>query len=436
LKVFAVKGKRTSLKDSGRLSRRQFLKGSAMAAGAALAWPTIVPSSVFAAEAPSNRVTIGAIGVGEMGKINMQAFQASSGSQVLALCDVDAGHLEEARQLIGLDKKACHRDFRELLQRDDIDAIVNSTPDHWHVPISMAAVRAGKDVYCEKPLTLTIAEGRALVDEVKRYGAILQTGSHQRSSAHFRFACELVRNGRIGKVHTVLVTIPSNNRTCEPTWTPEPVPEGFDYDLWLGPAPWEPYHHQRCHYQFRFIFDYGGGQMTNWGAHHIDIAQWGLGTDDTGPVEIAGEGEFPETGLFTTAKKVKCQAVYAGGVKLVCRTGGSNIRFIGSEGWVDVSREGLVCGPEQLKQEIIKPDEIHLYNSSDHVQNFLDCVKSRKEPIAPAEVGHRTATICHLANIAMLLQRKLKWDPAKESFVGDDVANRMLGRSSRSPWRL
>ncbi len=431
-----MKGKRTDLQDSRRLSRRGFLKGSVMAAGAALAWPTIVPSSVFAADAPSNRITIGAIGVGIMGKINVQEFQGKSGSQVIALCDVDAGHLQEARQLTGLDKKACYKDFRELLQRDDIDAIVNTTPDHWHVPISIAAVRAGKDVYCEKPLTLTIAEGRALVDEVKRYGAILQSGSQQRSSDNFRFACELVRNGRIGEVHTVLVMIPSNNRGCEPTWTPEPVPEGFDYDLWLGHAPWAPYHHQRCHYQFKFIFDYGGGQLTNWGAHHIDIAQWGLGTDDTGPVKITGEGVFPETGLFTTAKKVKFEAKYANGVKLVCRTGGSNTRFVGSDGWIDVSREGMICRPESLKQETIKPDEIHLYKSRDHIQNFLDCVKSRKEPIAPAEVGHRTATICHLGNIAMLLKRKLKWDPAKENFVGDEVANRMLQRSRRAPWRL
>jgi len=431
-----MKGKRTNLKDLRRLSRRGFLKGSAMAAGAALAWPTIVPSSVFGADAPSNRITIGAIGLGEIGKFNVQEFQAKAGSQVLALCDVDAGRLQEARQLTGLDKKACYKDFRELLQRDDIDAIVNSTPDHWHVPISTAAVRTGKDVYCEKPLTLTIAEGRALVDEVKRYGAILQTGSQQRSSDNFRFACELVRNGRIGDVHTVMVMIPSNSRRCRPKWAPEPVPDGFDYDLWLGPAPWAPYHHQRCHYQFKFIFDYGGGQVTNWGAHFIDIAQWGLGTDDTGPVEIEGEGVFPNTGLFTTAKKVRFEAKYANGVKLVCRTGGSNTRFVGSKGWVDVSREGMICKPESLKQETIKPGEIHLYESRDHVQNFLDCVKSRKVPIAPAEVGHRTATICHLGNIAMLLKRKLKWDPAKESFVGDAVANRMLQRSSRAPWRL
>jgi len=419
-----------------RVTRRDFLKSSAVAAGSALAWPMIVPSSVFGADAPSNRITIGSIGVGIMGTSDMKEFKGKGGSEVVAVCDVDAGHLERAGRIAGLDKKSCYRDFRELLARDDIDAVVVVTPDHWHVPISIAAVRAGKDVYCEKPLSLTIAEGRALVNEVKRYGAILQAGSQQRSSDNFRFACELVRNGRIGEVHTVRVGIPGNNRTCEPTWTPAAVPDGFDYDFWLGPAPWAPYHEQRCHYQFRFILDYSGGQVTNWGAHHLDIAQWGLGMDDSGPVEIIGEGEFPKTGLFTTATQVYFEAKYANGVKLICSTGGSNTRFEGSEGWVDVSRGSINCEPESLKNAMIEPDEIHLYESRDHKQNFLDCVKSRKEPIVPAEVGHRTATLCHLGNIAMLLRRKLKWDPKIERFIDDPQASRMLSRPRRAPWRL
>jgi len=432
-----VKNKRANCKGSKqRLTRRDFLKGSAVAAGAALGWPTIVPSSVFGADAPSNRITIGSIGVGIMGTIDMKAFKGKSGSEVVAVCDVDAGHLENAGRIAGLDKKSCYRDFRELLVRDDIDVVVVVTPDHWHVPISIAAVRAGKDVYCEKPLSLTIAEGRALADEVKRYGAILQTGSQQRSSDNFRFACELVRNGRIGEVHTVRVGIPENNRTCEPTWAPEPVPQGFDYDMWLGAAPWEPYTQKRCHYEFRFILDYSGGQVANWGAHHLDIAQWGLGMDNTGPVEIIGDGEFPQTGLFTTATRVYFEAKYANGVKVICSTGGSNAKFEGTEGWVDVSRDGMNCEPESLKKETIKPDEIHLYESRDHQQNFLDCVKSRKEPIAPVEIGHRTATLCHLGNIAMLLRRKLKWDAKIERFIEDTEANRMLSRPRRAPWRL
>ena len=429
-----MKSKRT--KKENKLTRREFLKSSAVATGATLAWPTIVPSSVFGANAPSNRITMGSIGLGGKGTGNMKGFNSKSDSEVIALCDVDANHLESARQRIELDPKSCYKDFRELLARDDIDAVVVNTPDHWHVPISIAAVRVGKDVYCEKPLTLTIAGGRALADEVKRYGRVLQTGSQQRSSDNFRFACELVRNGRIGKVHTVRVGIPGNNRTCEPTWTPEPVPEGFDYDLWLGPAPWAPYIKKRCHYEFRFILDYSGGQPTNWGAHHLDIAQWGLGMDESGPVEIVGKGEFPKTGLFTTATKVDVEYTYANGVKLLLKTDGSNTRFEGTDGWVDVKRGDLNTEPESLKEETIGPNEIHLYESRDHMQNFLDCIKSRRQPITNAETGHRSATLCHLCNISMLLGRKLKFDPVKERFINDISANSMLSRAMRAPWRM
>jgi predicted dehydrogenase len=417
------------------VTRREFLKSSVVTA-AAFAVPTIVPSSVFGANAPSNRITIGSIGLGGMGTGNMKGFKGKSGSQVVALCDVDSGHLEKACQTAGLDEKSCYNDFRDLLARDDVDAVVVSTPDHWHVPASIAAVKAGKDVYCEKPLTLTIAGGRALSDAVKRYGRVLQTGSQQRSGSEFRRACELVRNGRIGKLHTIKVGIPGNNRKCPPTWEAKPVPEGFDYDMWLGPAPWEPYTEQRCHYQFRFILDYSGGQMTNWGAHYLDIAQWGNGADDTGPVEIEGKGDFPESGLFTTAKKVDITYTYANGVKLLLTTGGGNTRFEGSDGWVFVTRGKIDAEPKSLLKEKIGADEIKLYNSRDHKQNFLDCIKSRKDPIASAEIGHRSSTVCHLGNIAMLLGRKVKWDPKKERFINDSAADSMIGRSMRSPWRL
>jgi predicted dehydrogenase len=423
-------------KKLNTISRREFLKNSAFAAGTILAIPSIVPSSVLGADAPSNRIAIGCIGLGAKGTSNMKEFSSKPGTRIIAICDVDANHLETAGQAIGLESKFCYKDFRQLLDRDDIDAVVVSTPDHWHVPVSIAAIRAGKDVYCEKPLTLTIAEGRTLVNEVRHYGRVLQTGSQQRSSDNFRFACELVRNGRISKVHTVRVNILGNNRTCEPTWTPEPVPENFDYDLWLGPALWAPYHHQRCHYEFRFILDYSGGQPTNWGAHHLDIAQWGLGMDNTGPIEIMAQGEFPTTGLFTTTTKVYFEAMYANGVKLICQTGGSNIKFEGVDGWVEVSREGLNTQPESLKKEIIGPNEIHLYKSQNHIQDFLDCVRSRKQPIADVEIGHRTATLCHLGNIAMLLGRRLRWDPQRERFIEDSSANRMLARSMRAPWSL
>jgi len=417
-------------------TRRQFLKTSAIAAGTALVWPTIIPSSVLGADAPSNRITIGSIGVGNQGASNLKGFMGQPGCQVIAICDVDAGYREEARKIAKIEPASCYNDFRDLLSRDDIDAVVICTPDHWHVPISIAAVRAGKDVFCEKPLTLTIAEGRILADEVRRYGRILQTGSQQRSSNEFRFACELVRNGRIGKVHTVRVGILGNNRTCDPTWTPEPVPEGFDYDLWLGPALWAPYNKQRCHYEFRFILDYSGGQVTNWGAHHLDIAQWGLGMDESGPVEIEGRGEFPATGLFTTATKVYFEVTYAIGTKVICQTGGSGTRFEGADGWIYVDRGKLETQPDSLKKEIIGPTEIQLYKSRDHKQNFLDCIRTRKEPIATAEIGHRTSTICHLGNMAMILGRKLRWDPQKERFIDDPEADRMLARPMRSPWHL
>jgi len=416
------------------ISRRDFLRTSVFAAGTAVAVPTIVPSSVFGATAPSERITIGCIGVGNMGTSDMRAFRGNANSQVVALCDVDANYLEKARQTAQLEKDACYRDFRALLARRDIDAVTVVTPDHWHVPISIAAIRAGKDVYCEKPLTLTIEEGRTLANEVKRYGRVLQTGSQQRSGAEFRQACELVRNGYIGDVKTVTAGLPGNNRTCEPTWTPEPVPEGFDYDMWLGPAEWAPYHKQRCHYEFRFILDYSGGQVTNWGAHHLDIAQWGLGMDDSGPVEIVGQGEFPQSGLFTTATKVHFEMTYANGVRVICKTGGSGTRFEGTKGRVDVRRGKLETEPASLKTVTLGANEIHLYASRNHHQNFLDCIKSRQAPIANVEVGHRSSTLCHLGNIAMLLKRPLKWDPVKEEFLGDDVANRMRRRPPRAPW--
>ena len=429
--------KNRRIAGSKSVSRREFLKGSAAVAGAAFAWPTIVPSSVFGAGAPSERITMGCIGVGNQGGGNMKGFIGKKGDcQVVAVCDVDADHREKARETPGLDAKSSYNDFRDLLARDDIDAVSIAAPDHWHVPISIAAVRAGKDVFCEKPLTLTIAEGRILVDEVKRYGRVFQTGSQQRSGSEFRKACELVVNGRIGKLHTMTVQIPGNNRNCEPTWTPEPVPAGFDYDMWLGPAPWEPYHKQRCHYEFRFLLDYSGGQMTNWGAHYLDIAQWGNQADSTGPVEIKGKGEFPATGLFTTATKADIEYTYANGVKLVLTTGGGSTRFEGSEGWVFVTRGKLDAEPKSLVTSTIAPDEIHLYNSNDHKQDFLDCIKTRKDPICNAEVGHRSSTVCHLGNIAMLLDRPLKWDPQKEQFIGDDEANRMRQRPARAPWCL
>jgi predicted dehydrogenase len=351
--------------------------------------------------------------------------------QVLAVCDVDAGHREKAGKTAGLSPKAGYNDFRELLARNDIDTVIISTPDHWHVPIAVAAVRAGKDVFCEKPLTLTIAEGRGLCDAVKQYSRVFQTGSQQRSEGGFQLACDLVRAGRIGKLEIIKVGLPGS-RSIGPQPV-MPVPKGFDYDMWLGPAPWKPYTQARCHGRFRHIFDYSGGKFIDWGAHHLDIVQMALGADNSGPVEISGWGEFPRNGIYDTATRYDINFVYADGTRISASTqhrGG--IRFEGSEGWIFVNRGILETHPQSL----LRTHRVRRYKSRSHYRNFLDCVRRRTGPAATAETGHRSASVCHLGNIAMLLGRTLHWDPAREQFVNDHEADRMTTRCRRSPWRL
>jgi len=414
-------------------SRRTFLKGGAAAVGV----PLIVPPSVFGATAPSERIVMGSIGVGGMGTGNLRGFMGKKEVEVVAICDVDRAHREAANQVANLPASSLYNDFRELLARADIDAVCVSTPDHWHAIPSIAAMKAGKDVYCEKPLTLTIAEGRALVNAAKRYGRVLQTGSQQRSDTRFRQACEIVRNGLIGDLRTVHVDIPGNNKENPIGWQPEPVPDGFDYDFWLGQAPWAPFHPMRCHYTFRFILDYSGGQMTNWGAHYLDIAQWGIGADDSGPVRVKGKGKFPTEGLFTTAIEADIEYTYANGVKVILHQGrGGNTKFVGTKGYVSVNRSRIEAEPASVLDHKLGPNDEHLYRSSDHKQNFLDCIRTRKDPICHAEVGHRSATLCHLGNISMRLDRELEWDPQRERFPGDAEAQGMVGRAMRAPWRL
>lgn len=424
-----------------RTSRREFLK-------AACAAPWVISPSVLGlgAFAPSERIAMGFIGTGGQGMGNLKTFLHKDGVQVLAVCDVDASRREEARKVVeehyakqakGASSPRCaaYNDFRELIARQDIDAVVISTPDHWHAIPSIEAVRSGKDVYCEKPLTLTVAEGRLLSDAVKRWGRVFQTGSQQRSSDKFRLACELVRNGRIGKLLRIKTGLPQGRATG--LGPPEPVPDGFDYDMWLGPAPWAPYRKERCHYNFRFILDYSGGQMTNWGAHHNDIAQWANGTDLSGPVEVEGTATFPKDGLFDAPVTFSVEYKYANGVTLHCSTSNrSGVTFEGTEGWIYVDRGKLEANPPAVLTSAIKPGEIRLYESRDHAQNFLDCIRTRRETVAPAEIGHRSATVCHLGNIAILLGRRLRWDPARERFVNDPEADRMLARAMRPPWRL
>ena len=450
-----------------RINRREFLKNSAALTTAALGFPYIVKSSAFGADgstAPSNRIVMGCIGMGGQGTYNMKAFLNNSDVQVVAVCDVNRGNAsydmlyqapgttagrERARAIVnntyGNRDCAAYNDFREILCREDIDAVSVCTPDHWHGLISIAAAKANKDIYCEKPLVNTIAEGRALCEAVKRHGRVLQTGSHERSNDSVRFACELVRNGRIGKLHTIRVNMPNSDshhleilksNYPQPTM---PVPDGFDYDMWLGHTPWVEYTQKRCHFWWRFILDYGGGEMTDRGAHIIDIGQLGNNTDDTGPIEISGSGKAPDKGIYDTFMEYDFECRYANGVRLIGGSSGNRgLKFEGTDGWIFIHIHGgrLEAGPESLLRESIGPDEIHLGRSPEHHRNFLDSVKTRRQPIAPAEVGHRTAAICHLVNIAMLTGSKLKWDPDKEQIINNYDANRMLARPMRSPWRL
>jgi len=421
-------------------TRRDFLKSAAASIG--FLAPTIVPSSVFGKNSPCNRITVGSIGVRNMGMNNLRNFIGRDQVQVLAVCDVDKRIGRDAKQFVdetyGNNDCTLYSDFREVTQRRDIDAVVIATPDHWHTIPAIDAMKHEKDAYVEKPLTLTIDEGKALVDAVNRYGRVLQTGSMQRSMYTFRHAVELVRNGRIGELKSIHVFLPGNNRHSEGAWTIDKIPEEFDYDFWLGPAPWEPFTEERCHYNFRFILDYSGGQVTNWGAHHLDVAQWALDMDDSGPVEITGRGEFPKDGLFNTATFVDFDCRYANGVTLTCKTSGelNGLRLEGADGWIVATRGSVYSSPESIAKEVIGPEARHVYFSNDHAGNFLSCVKSRQKPITHEGIGHRSASVCHLGNIAMMLRSTLTWDPEREMFPGNTAANAKLSRAMRGEWQL
>jgi len=433
------------IQDQRLVTRRSFLSGSAWIGAAAVGFPYLVRSSALGKEgaiAPSERITIGFIGTGDHGiNMNLRTFLGQPDAQAVAVCDVDPVNVTKARDIVsqkyGNKDCAAYKDFREILARPDIDAVMISTPDHWHVPISIMAAKAGKDVECEKP-TLTIAEGRVLVETMKRYNRVFQWSTEDRSVYEYHRMCELVRNGRIGKVHTIHVELPSGpGQPGNPQ--PMPVPEGFDYEMWLGPAPWAPYTKDRIHWNFRWILDYSGGMLTDWGAHLLDGAQWGNDSEYTGPVEVEGKGVFRQDGLYNTAKEFHIEYKYANGVRLIVTSGTPSLKFEGTDGWIGNQgwRAPLQAEPKSILDSVIAPNEIHLYTCAGGEQrNFLDCVKSRKECYFPPEIGQRCFTIAHIGNISMLLGRKLKWDPDKELFVGDDQANRMLWRAMRSPWRL
>jgi len=434
-------------------SRRYVLKQAAASSIGVLSVPYIISSSALGkcgAVAPSNRIVMGCIGTGGMGQANMGRFMDINEVQMVAACDVDARNLNKARDLVndkyGNKDCATYSDFRELAARKDLDAIIVATPDHWHALASIAALNAGKDVYCEKPLANSIGESRAICNAAAKNKRVLQTGSHERSGPNARFACELVRNGRIGRLHTIQINLPCTDRHHKEAMAenkkkhpPMPVPEQLDWNFWLGHAPKVPFHERRCHFWWRFILSYGGGEMTDRGAHIIDLAQLGNGTDDTGPVEIIARGSRSETGLYNVFWDYEFECAYAKGVKLVGSSRGPRgLKFIGTDGSIFIHVHGarLVADPASLLEEKIGEDEIRLGRTSSHRQNFIDAVKSRHQPMAHAEIGHRTASICHLINIAMLTGRKILWDPAEEKIVNDPEANNLLTAEMRPPWHL
>jgi predicted dehydrogenase len=447
-------------------SRRTFLRRTAQATAAGFAFPTVIPGSALGLGgriAPSNRVALGIIGTGNQGFNDIRSFLKDGRVQIVAVCDVNregagywegkVGGREPARRLVeehyakdtpSGSYRGCDAvvDYRELLGREDIDAVEVCTPDHWHAIPVIEACKAKKDIYCQKPLALTIAEGRAMSYAVGKHGIVFQTGSQQRSDPNFRRACELVRNGRIGTLRTVRVGLPGGRPDYAKSGDhkdPQPVPDGFDYDRWLGPAPAAPYCPARCHVNFRWIYDYSGGQVTDWGGHHPDCAQWGMGTEMTGPVEIRNaRGSFPADPLWNTATEFSFEAVYEGGVTMIVSNEEKmGVTFVGTEGTVYANRGKYETDPVSLRETVIGPDEVHLYRSDDHFRNFIDCVGSRGPTAAPVEVAHRSITICHLGNIAMRLGReRLRWDPRTERIIGDDEANAMLSRPYRDPWKL
>jgi len=453
------------------VTRRRFLSRSASGAAAlAVGFPAIVPSRVFGKTAPSNRINIGAIGTGRISRgHDMPGVWKFDHAQIVAVSDLDTRRLEEARALVnghyaeklgrGWSGVRAYGDYRDLLKDGDVDAVLVSTPDHWHALIAIHAVEAGKDVYLQKPASLTIAEGRLLSNAVHKSGRVFQIGSQQRSSPQFRYAAELVRNGRIGRLETVKVGLPGDPGGDEEAEMP--MPRNLDYERWLGSTPYVYYTEKRVHPQAGYdrpgwlrCEQFGAGMITGWGSHHVDCAHWAMDTEHTGPVEISGTAEFPTRGLWNVHGPFRTEALYASGVRMIISGDFPNgIRFEGTEGWVFVSRgnervtssdpvaklkdsQALSASDPRILSSVIGPDEVHLYESHDHHGNWLDCIRSRQPTIAPVEVAHRSCSACLLHHIAMKAKRTLRWEPVKERFANDDEANALLSRPQRWPYAI
>ena len=427
-----------------RKSRRTFLKETIFG-GAILGLSPRTHRTIFATESPNERVRVGMIGVGNQGgpKNNMKYFLKN----IVALCDLDKSYLSEAGDFLQKQagqSAAMTDDYRQLLDAKDIDAVVVTVPDQWHALMTIEACKAGKDVYCEKPLTLMIGEGKPMIEAARKHGRVVQTGTMQRSGSEFILAVDLVQKGIVGKVHSVNVTLPSPNwisRAKNPVPDSAP-PEGFDYNRWLGPAPMRTYNKNHVHYLFRFYWDYSGGQQTNFGAHHLDIAQWGLGMDESGPIAVEGSAVFNPDGWYETPDTSDIKYTYASGVVMTCRqkvdtkSTDQGTEFIGEKGSLFVYRGGIVSNPPELLRGVELPKVGGSQANTSHVSNFLDCIKSRKAPAADISIGHRSATVCHLGNIAVRTGKKIHWDPKTETIVGDTDSSKWLIKDYRNPWSL
>jgi len=435
-------------------TRRRFLKRSATALAAAATVPYTFTAGADESDKPrskNDRFGIAAIGMHDRG-IPITAAAQSYGD-VVAICDVDRQVAERARERFG-GQAALYEDYRKMLDRKDVDVVLVASPDHWHAAMAIDACRAGKDVFCEKPLTLTVAEGKPICRVVEETGAVVQVGTWRRSDWRFRLACEMVRQGRLGKLRSATVTLGANPQAGP--FENRPVPTHLNWDMWLGQTPAVPYCPERCHHNFRWWLEYSGGQMTDWGAHHIDIAQWGIGMDHSGPVQIDGRATFPDVpNGYNVPTRFEARMVYPNGVEMLVKDTApaerSGILFTGEKGRIFVNRANVDGKPaEDLEHNPLPPEKYQLYPHDNpdrtprsgsgqglinHMANFFDCIKTRNTPISDVVSQHRTASTCHLGTISMRLGRKLTWDPEKEQVVGDDEANAMLSRAQRAPYQ-
>jgi predicted dehydrogenase len=438
----------------GTLSRRGFMQRSLVGlAGVGLplwfAKDVVAETEQAAAQqqqpvAPNDAIVMGHIGGGVPGSRGRDiAGQARNnrGVQYVACCDVDRARRQECARWLAPNREiAQFNDFRDLLARRDITAVTIATPDHWHAIIAIAAMRAGKDVYCEKPLTLTVDEGKAMVRVAHETNRRLQTGSQQRTefNGRFRLACELIRNHRIGNVRSIECRTGDN--VVGGPFQVSQVPDGLDWDFWMGPTPRCDYVREKCHYTFRWWYEYSGGKMTDWGAHHLDIAQWALNMDNSGPthVEATSDATGNRPGGYNIPQHFTVTYKYANDVTVRATSRGENgVRFEGEDGkWLFVSRSAIRASDQRLIDEPLPANGIRLPNYNNHMANFIQCVRSRQQPICNVEVGHRSVTVCHIGNIAIRLGQQLRWNPETQRFIDNDAANRMLSREMRAPWRL